>query len=58
MSGEHANKELITGEKVRIFGEKMEATLCQRRSAISIRRTRMNPPAPSNHRRATRRKRR
>ena len=58
MSGEHAKK--ITGEKLRSSRKKNEGKTPSKEAKISsdkTRRTRMNPPAPSNHtRRATRRK--
>jgi hypothetical protein len=58
MSGEHAKKELINREKPRSSRKKNEGKTLSR-PVTSTRRTRKNPPAPSNHtRRATRRKRR
>jgi hypothetical protein len=62
MSGEHAKKEVSTGEKPESSGRSMKTKLHQRRSrylAISTRRKKKNLSAPSSRtRRATRRKRR
>jgi hypothetical protein len=57
MSGEHAKREMVTGEKLEAWGKKTRNELRRRRPVTNTRSIRKNPPAPSSHiGRVTRRK--
>jgi hypothetical protein len=58
MSGEHAKREMVIGESLKLRERRTKNGLHQRRLVTNTRSTRRNPPAPSSHiGRVTRRKR-